>query len=349
MPTSASPGRLYGLDALRGLAATAVMLFHYNLWYREVGGGRETPFLTTVFLHGQFGVELFFIVSGFVIFMTLERTGTLSAFASVRFARLYPAFATCLLVTLAVFALLGQPPSLPNYRQILANASMMPELFGYGGLDGSYWTLLYEIVFYALAATVCIGLGWREPELPCAGWLAVALVVRLTGQHGIIEQLTAARFAHLFVIGVLLYRIRVGRGTPLTGFLLVTAPLFAMFGPTWFFRPLSIPFYISIVGGLALLVWLASDPNARILRNGTLQFLGRISYPLYLVHQSAGYVVISRLHAAGFAPDAAITATAGLAILTAWAISWGVEYPAQRWLRGWFAVRRSRTPVSAAV
>lgn len=64
-------GRLQGLDALRGLAALAVVLFHYTARFDELFA--TTPQSSLSFPNGHYGVDLFFIISGFVIFMTLQR------------------------------------------------------------------------------------------------------------------------------------------------------------------------------------------------------------------------------------------------------------------------------------
>ena len=77
--------RIIGLDALRGLAAGAVLLHHHAQYYDVLYGGR-TP-LEINLGAGHYGVELFFIISGFVILMTIERKRTVRSFAVSRFTR----------------------------------------------------------------------------------------------------------------------------------------------------------------------------------------------------------------------------------------------------------------------
>ena len=76
------PGRVAGLDVLRGCAAGAVMLHHHAQYYDVLYPGR-TP-LSFDLGAGHFGVELFFIISGFVILMTIERKKTILDFAVQR-------------------------------------------------------------------------------------------------------------------------------------------------------------------------------------------------------------------------------------------------------------------------
>ena len=82
--------RLLELDALRGLAALAVVLFHYTVYYGKTVDHADNPWFR--FSYGHYGVMLFFMISGFVILMTLDRTKTVWDFAVARFCRLYPVY-----------------------------------------------------------------------------------------------------------------------------------------------------------------------------------------------------------------------------------------------------------------
>ena len=326
--------RLAGLDALRGAAATAVMIYHYTTWNSTEGPGHTPPGPSVVFPYGNLGVELFFIISGFVIFMTLERTQTLRAFAVSRIARLYPAFLASMAATLAVTVLLGSEPL--HWDRILASLTMAPHLFGVHAVDDVYWSLLYEVDFYILAAICVLVMGWRDPDLPCAIWLILSLALRLSGigQPGtIIEALTSCSFAHLFVIGIMLYRLHSGHTGWRTLALLAVAVEVSLLGPAWSLNGLSGLPYMLVTAGFTALVWFGATQAGRVLARGPMRLLGWASYPLYLVHRAAGYLVLEHLEAAGVSPDAAILVTFGLAIGTACAISATVEYRGQRWIK----------------
>src|SRR5437899_2607707 len=92
--------RIFGLDVLRGLAAFAVMLHHHGWYYDQLYPGREPLAFNPG--PGHFGVELFFIISGFVILMTAEGIGTVGGFVVSRFTRLMPAFLASMLLTTAI-------------------------------------------------------------------------------------------------------------------------------------------------------------------------------------------------------------------------------------------------------
>jgi peptidoglycan/LPS O-acetylase OafA/YrhL len=341
-PSSAErPGRLPGLDGLRGLAAVAVMLFHYTVWLAQLSRTSHQPYGSVLwFPYGIFGVELFFIISGFVIFMTLDRRPTLADFGLARFARLYPAFFVCMLATIL---LIGEPI---NSAKVLANLTMVPAAFGQSHLDGSYWSLLYELGFYLLAAVACIICRCRRPELPCVVWLLAEFVVRAVF-HGVplgpLMTATQTSFAHLFVIGIMLYRLRARQATPLTLPLLLLSVAMALYGPSSGIGPMPKVEYVGIIAGLSILVWLATTRFGLLLGVGPLRFLGRISYPLYLVHQAAGFVLLDRLHALGLHQNLSVAITMTAAVVLAWTISTTIERPAQRWLRARFVTWRDRS------
>jgi peptidoglycan/LPS O-acetylase OafA/YrhL len=164
--------RITALDALRGLAAVAVMLHHHGQFYDVLYPGRVP--LGFDLGPGHFGVELFFIISGFVILMTIERKNSVRVFAASRALRLMPPFLTALAIASIILALWPMPPlDTPTLRQFLANLTMAPSLLGESPVDMPYWTLTYELVFYIImAAALRLGLLGRMEWL---GLLALAV------------------------------------------------------------------------------------------------------------------------------------------------------------------------------
>lgn len=92
--------RLAEVDALRGIAAMSVVLFHYTTRFTELFAPPYSP--TISFQNGHYGVNLFFIISGFVIFMTLERTSKPMDFVISRFSRLFPAYWFAIFLTYSI-------------------------------------------------------------------------------------------------------------------------------------------------------------------------------------------------------------------------------------------------------
>jgi len=322
------------------------MLYHYTFGFIHPAPG--PPFVAGL---GVFGVEMFFIISGFVIFMTVERTRSIRDFAVARFARLYPSFLAAVVVAQGAALLSDSAPF--AMRDFLANSTMVPQLFGVAALDRSYWSLLYELDFYVLAAVFCLGFGCRRPEALCTIWLLLALTARMTASVlnlVPVVALTAMPFANLFTIGIVLCRIHTRQARSSTWILLALALSMTIFGPAMGFwwgisaELISTSGYAGLILGFTGLVWFASSRHGDWLAIAPLRFLGRVSYPLYLVHQAAGFVAMTYLERAGCSPALAIGITICLAVAAAWGISAGIEYPAQRWLRARFSAAPAPIP-----
>src|SRR5205814_6933311 len=135
--------RLSGLDGLRGIAASAVLVCHIAAAFCFVHGGNVPQWLAS----GKFGVQVFFVLSGFVILMTIERCASPGTFLASRFARLFPAY----WAAIAIAAALGLwcPGEFPNVssKLVAANFTMLQRFLGLPPLDWSYWTLPCELVF----------------------------------------------------------------------------------------------------------------------------------------------------------------------------------------------------------
>ena len=142
--------RLAFLDAIRGVAALCVLLHHVF--------SDATPALRAVTVNwfnlGDFGVYTFFLVSGFIIPVSLERHPTATSFWRSRFWRLYPPFwfSLAAVVILGALGAIELDPAFFTHplRNISANASMLAYFVHVPQALGVYWTLSIELLFYAL-------------------------------------------------------------------------------------------------------------------------------------------------------------------------------------------------------
>ena len=210
--------RLRGLDSLRGMAALSVVLFHYTFGYTEVVG-KHMPGLDLIATNGHFGIYLFFIISGFVIFMTLERSAKAADFSVSRFARLWPPYLVCAGLTSLLIVGLDFNPNHLTLGDALLNVLMMNKLLGNISIDPSYWTLTYEVLFYAGAAMIFFGLKIKRIEWPCLAWLGLAFVARVSSfneNHQRLGVLLGVDFCHLFVLGMMIYLVSQRRNSWLT-------------------------------------------------------------------------------------------------------------------------------------
>jgi peptidoglycan/LPS O-acetylase OafA/YrhL len=309
--------RLPGLDVLRGLAAVAVMAFHYTTRFGLVFGHSAAPAFSVPW--GQRGVEVFFVVSGFAIELSLESTSNARDFLVSRTLRLYPTFWAALAVTLVVVGVFGLPERVISVHSALLNFTMIPASLGGDVADAVYWTLERELRFYGLVLLL-LALGLRRFTVHA---LLATVALQTLGAVGAwvphwLADLTNAGWAHLFASGMLLARARRDSSPrtfqtyALLALCLVTS---RALGGTQF-----------AYGSAAVaLVWLATRASVRGPLARALGWLGRISYPLYLVHQYVGYVVMRALYAQGATPGVAIASASAVALGLAVALHFLVE------------------------
>ncbi|MFD7257069.1 acyltransferase family protein [Streptomyces sp. NPDC059874] len=173
-----SASRLGWLDALRGIAALSVAVYHLALPFYWVPYGTRVPHYLDP---GVFGVLLFFLVSGYIIPASLERRGDMRAFWVGRVFRIYPA--VILTVVAALLILPRDHTVVAGYAfdhpllSLVANGLMLQDLIGVTNGLGVLWTLTYEMVFYYFV-TALFALGWHRKSAGIAvGFAAVALVL----------------------------------------------------------------------------------------------------------------------------------------------------------------------------
>lgn len=330
--------RIHEVDVLRGLAALTVVFSHYfPHWHRYAN---DVP----VLVPGAFGfyaVQLFFVISGFVIFLTLERCRTVADFAVLRFSRLYPAYWASLLLVLAIGVLaFGDPVWLGG---IATNVTMFQQFLGYPNLDNVYWSLTVELAFYINVAWLfALGLH-RKMHWVIFVWLALTSVW-VTAGHGVGRVtaldvvdthardpwalLFALDYAPYLAMGMLFYRAK------RYGWTLPTAALIAMAVGVEFllasWEGVAVASLIGLVFGLAV------TGRLRFAVGRVTLWFGAISYSLYLVHRNLGYHSLDWLHAHSIAGTTAIAITTVGALLLATLLAYGVERPASTGMRSWY-------------
>lgn len=339
--------RLQALDALRGIAAMAVVLFHYLPYYHKLYGHSFTP--PSLLEFGRYGVHLFFILSGFVIFMTLERTRTGGWFAMARSMRLLPGLWAGIIITWLSVTVLGPQDRAVDLTTAVLNATLLHEYLGFAHVDGAYWSLVIEATFYCWIGLVFYTLrDWNRicPLLCC--WVLVSYVGVLFWKEipatleFLVKDLLFVRYAPLFVTGMLLYRWHQYRQLSLIDKVLLAVAighaLVAYKAPfSYFVLGCHGVFALAVAGRLD---WLATRP---------LLWLGSLSYALYLVHQNVGYGVIGWSYQQGLPAWLGVGLALAIAFMLACGIHYGIEKPALRWFRALRKRREAASPVAPKI
>lgn len=327
--------RLEQLDAMRGIAAVAVVIYHYTTFLHDRLGIEGPSWARAARLYpfavGEHGVALFFVLSGFVILMTLDRTRTAKDFLISRGSRLYPAFWVAMLFTAGFRVFVGSDHI--SAATLLANVTMVPGWFGQPFVEGVYWTLVVELQFYALMLLI-----WRLRWLPriewvCAGWLgllaAAQVGVRLGLAPNALEVLSTAlilKFIPLFSAGMMFYRILKEGWTPLR-----VGVILAGYATSW----LSGNYLKASVVTVVLLVWvlMVTHRLPTLRPNRLWQWLGARSYTLYLVHMNIGFVLLTKLFAVTRSPVVLFLVPFAFALTLSAVLHHTIEAPAMSWIR----------------
>ena len=312
------PGTLLSIQYLRGLAALAVVVVHLG-W---------VPFSA-----GHAGVDVFFVISGFIMMHTSRREPTPGVFLAARAIRVLPLWWLIVLVTAAANS--TSRVSDPPWR-VLASLVLWPTQRWDGEwqfIVGPGWTLAYEAAFYlAFAVALLLPARRRLPALTagfllaCAGaGLAAPDVLRT---FGISPMLLLE-----FLGGAWLHRAWQGDRLPgsVIGWALILAGAAAIFsapfmGGNVMWRPvtLGVPALLVAAGGLTL------ERRGHLPRVPGLMLLGNASYALYLTHELVlGQVAhpLRPLPGAVAVPCALAACVAAAILVHRWA-----EQPMGRWL-----------------
>jgi len=305
MTAGAAPSRrLVELDALRGIAATLVMLFHYTSQYERLYGHEAAPALTVPW--GHYGVNLFFMISGYVIFMTLHRIRQPADFVVSRFSRLFPAFWAAVAITFLVTTLLPLPGKSVGAGTAAMNLFMIHGLARIPHVDNVYWTLEIELLFYAWALLLYRLGRLDRVHAILLGALALRLAYFLLPRHtGIalpwtLGHLLILSYIPWFICGILIYRrVVMPAKSPRADWAVLGAAIGVL-------GLMDGPGIALLAVGLALLLWLATTEQLPWLANPLLAWLGAISYTLYLLHENIGWTAILHLQRAGVPTDLSI-------------------------------------------
>lgn len=276
--------RLLELDALRGLAATIVVLFHlfFNSGY-------------SFFNFGVTGVDLFFLISGFVIFLTLSKINNWQSFVISRFARLYPSYWACVSIT-AILVFFTSNITLPNLtKQYLANMTMFQHYAKIPHLDFPYWTLTVEMQFYGFMLLLFLLKKLNNIELIGAIICFICLCYDTVLEsylpniyHFVANAFVLINHFPLFVSGIVFYRLKFEGHTTNRYLLLLLCFVTQLFlfnngGQSHGF--VSFNQYAILLLLYYGLFFLYLKNKLSVLSSKPLLFLGTISYALYLIHQ----------------------------------------------------------------
>lgn len=374
-PSTGVDGRNVYIDLLRGIAILLVMMLHYNLSYRLQTSPLQqwvsVPTLRTILYNGNYGVSIFFVISGFLITSNIvSRYGSLAAidvthFYKLRLFRLYP----LLVVALAIITVLGLSgwPHFSNKAGdaelggdyfLIANLSVLTfwhnilmETRGYFNYAMNiYWSLSVEEVFYLIYPLMLAGLRrhWQLIALAC---LCIVLAPAYRALHRDDELFYL--YGNLACMDMLAFGCVAAMVAPkvaMTRPVRIAIALLACVSMGWVymqgigdhealgatFLGLGAALFLIAVSGLR-----GGGFAARL--SGPLAWLGSHSYELYLFHIVVLGIIVDLVPRAAMPDELKLPMFALFFVLSAiiaWLSARFVGTSVNRWLRRRYAQRR---------
>jgi len=339
-PKPVQTGRVAILDGLRLGAAMAVALYHLSASNLEVTWGTAPlPLLLPVAKYGWLGVEMFFVISGFVIAMSAWGR-SVSAFAKSRLIRLFPAYWPAVILTATVVTLWPVARHAPSRLSVIQNLPMLSEPLNIPSVDPSYWTLWAEARFYMLFAVV-VWFGLTRNRVLWFGyaWL-IASVFMVKANEPLLSAILQPQYAPLFVAGIAFHLIH-RFGSDLRAWGLVAL--------SWMLSTYTVSGRMAeanqimnnalsakkgvllVTAFFVVMAVIAMGWTARV-RWRWLTTAGLLTYPFYLLHQNIGLTIIHGMR--DIRPRYLTLAIVLVVLLSAsWLLHRFIEVPVARFLR----------------
>ena len=283
------------MEGLRGFAVSLVFLVHYVALVRPWIEGHETlnAFATALHTIGNTGVDLFFVLSGYLIYGSLiSKAQPFRKFLKRRVQRLYPAFTVVFAAYVVLSFLFPSEDKIPDgiwpaAQYLAANFLLLPGIFRIEPMITVAWSLSYEMAFYFAIPLLIVLLRLRERRsVVRLGWFAVimAAVILASINSGPVQLI-------LFVAGMALFEainsFRVRVPSDLTGLLALaiglSATLLPFEGPVWFtVRTCALFVAFTVV---CLVAFCRTEGwFSRAFTWTPVRWLGNMSYSYYLLH-----------------------------------------------------------------
>ena len=332
------------VQVLRFFAALGVVLYHSNV-YLQAKRPDAGVFVRFFDHHFSWGVELFFVISGFVIAHSIERM-SVAEFARRRLLRIYPAYWLAVgLVLGAKWLLWGGAPGAGDLVRALT-------LLPFGQISYPLfieWSLVYEIFFYVLVCVAALA-GWkRTRDLLCIGWLAAIAVdtflaaVSATAFLPTARQIFFSGFNVPFIIGMIVHRVHLRVPDGLRAYALLLAPALVLVSDLFLRTETRI--LVQGLGFGALVLWaVLADRHRRLAPGNPLVALGDWSYGLYLMHVPVITILLALGAGATASNEALYVALAATAVAVG-SVYGAIETLFYRWLLR--VTRHARAPAAA--
>jgi len=300
--------RIKYLDGLRGVAILLVILFHaYARWTALVPYG-ELYSEIFIFKFGWLGVQSFFMISGYVILMTLENSKDRKDFLYRRWIRLFPAMlASSFIIFITSYFFVERPNGQPNWQSLLPGLTFIEPgwwalALGHPivSLEGAFWSLFVEFKFYIFCSIIYFWSGRNALMWALIGAFLLFVLTKIADNYfgfgvtkifvKICENLSFQYFGWFFS-GAAFYIYMQKKTAAMLGIALSAsfAASVVTANSDWS------QFIAACIVALIFPVSQNFSVIQSLLGNKFIQFFGVVSYPLYLIHENMMVSIIIKL------------------------------------------------------
>lgn len=312
---------LYSIDMLRGLVALLVCLYHFS-----EGFFPEEHLFRFIFSRGYLGVEIFFVISGFVIPFTMYKSQYVYTkaknFMIKRLIRIEPPYWCSIALIFIIdycatfFKHYKDKEIAFEWKELLYHILHLNDFIGTPWLKGIYWSLAIEIQYYVLMAVIFPFLLFRK------FWLATAVLLCLCMGRWINADELVFYYGCHFATGIVLFNYYIGDINQKQ----VWAGLIICYALTYWCFDI---YHLSAVLGSSIFILYFN----KMIR--PLVFLGKISYSFYLIHIQVGWTLMDALGRTY--PDSSLQLNLLISIVITIFASWIfyliIEKPSHRWAK----------------
>lgn len=304
----------------------SAMIYHYTHKYPiYFPDGGYQPLVDL--RYGHLGVQLFFLISGFVIFLSIQNIKTAKDFYYKRFVRLFPTYWLCMILTFCITKTYGAEVLEKDWLTFIVNFSMVQRLFDFWNMDGAYWSLLPELAFYICMGVLIVYKRVASITVISVAWLALVYLNLEVLLPRKLEWLLVLDYGMYFIAGIQFYYLFNKREAVYRHVLILMCYVASVLVYQSIPETVVLTFIFCLFYGFTYgkLNFLAIKP---------LTYIGAISYPLYLVHQNNGYVLMNILEKNGItSPVIMLLAPIAASICVAGIIHKWFEQPVIKYLR----------------